>query len=94
MYCDQALSFVAHAAAQIYMLPELTRDSAISHAVLLPAHAGRSNLVTTWQVFPGRTEETYDMPLTRIVYIDASDFKEAKTSGYYGFCPQQPVMLK
>ena len=46
------------------------------------------------QVFPGRTEETYDMPLTRVVYIEASDFKESKPPGYYGFCPQQPVMLK
>ena len=34
------------------------------------------------------------MPLTRVVYIETSDFQEAKTPGYYGFCPQQPVLLK
>ena len=34
------------------------------------------------------------MPLTRVVYIEATDFREDKPKGYYGFCPQQPIMLK
>ena len=34
------------------------------------------------------------MPLTRVVYIETGDFQEAKTAGYYGFCPQQTVLLK
>ena len=34
------------------------------------------------------------MPLTRVVYIEAADFREDKPKGYYGFCPQQPIMLK
>ena len=46
------------------------------------------------QVFPGRSEATYDVPLTRIVYIEASDFREADVKGYYGLAPGKTAMLK
>ena len=49
---------------------------------------------TAVQTFPGRSEEVYDMSLTRVVYIEATDFREDKPKGYYGFCPEQPIMLK
>ncbi len=46
------------------------------------------------QVFPGRSEETYDVPLTRTVYIEASDFRESDVKGYYGLAPGKTAMLK
>ena len=46
------------------------------------------------QVFPGRTDETYPVPLTRVVYIAAEDFREVDSKGYYALAPQKEVMLK
>ncbi|BDA41649.1 Glutamine-tRNA ligase [Coccomyxa sp. Obi] len=46
------------------------------------------------RVFPGRTEETYPVPLTRVVYIAAEDFREVDSKGYYALAPQKEVMLK
>ena len=34
------------------------------------------------------------MPLTRTVYIEASDFREADVKGYYGLAPGKTAMLK
>lgn len=45
-------------------------------------------------MFPGRTEETYELPLTRVVYIEQTDFREKKSKDYYGLALDQPAMLK
>ena len=46
------------------------------------------------QVFPGRSEDTYELPLTRTVYIEQTDFRERKAKDYYGLALDQPAMLK
>lgn len=46
------------------------------------------------KVFPGRSEETYDLPFGRIVFIEATDFKEEDAPGYYGLAPGKSVMLR
>lgn len=45
-------------------------------------------------VFPGRSEETYKVPFTRVVYIEATDFRETDSKGYYGMAPGKSVMLR
>ena len=54
-------------------------------------HAGPSARA---QVFPGRSEETYMVPLTREVWIEETDFREADVKGYYGLAPGKSAMLK
>lgn len=46
------------------------------------------------KVFPGRTDETYDLPFSKIVYIEETDFREEDEKGYYGLAPQKSVMLR
>jgi hypothetical protein len=46
------------------------------------------------QVFPGRSEESYPVALTRVVYIEATDFREVDAKGYYGLAPNKSCMLK
>ena len=46
------------------------------------------------QVFPGRSDEAYELPLTRTVYIEQADFREHKVKDYYGLTLDQPAMLK
>eukprot|EP01024_Parvocaulis_polyphysoides_P045998 TRINITY_DN4316_c0_g1_i5.p2 TRINITY_DN4316_c0_g1~~TRINITY_DN4316_c0_g1_i5.p2 ORF type:complete len:237 (-),score=23.80 TRINITY_DN4316_c0_g1_i5:86-694(-) len=46
-------------------------------------------------IFPGWTKDsTYKTPLTKIAYIEQSDFREKKEKGFFGLCPEQSVMLK
>lgn len=46
------------------------------------------------KVFPGRSEEGYSVPFTRVVYIEATDFREADSKDYYGMAPGKTVMLR
>ena len=39
-------------------------------------------------------EEPYELPLTRVVYIDRDDFREQDSKGYYGLAPGKSVMLR
>ena len=39
-------------------------------------------------------EEPYELPLTRVVYIDREDFREEDSKGYYGLAPGKSVMLR
>ena len=48
----------------------------------------------TAQVFPGRSEDSYAAPLTRVVYIEHDDFREEDARGYYGLAPGKSVLLK
>ena len=45
-------------------------------------------------MFPGRSEESYAAPLTRVVYIEQDDFREEDVRGYYGLAPGKSVLLK
>ncbi|GAB4821823.1 hypothetical protein N2152v2_008869 [Parachlorella kessleri] len=44
--------------------------------------------------FPGRSQEGYPLPFTRVVYLDATDFREADSKDYYGLAPGKSVMLR
>lgn len=46
------------------------------------------------RVFPGRTEETYKVPFTKVVFIERTDFKMEDERGYYGLAPGKSVMLR
>ena len=46
------------------------------------------------KVFPGRTEETYPVPFSKIVYIESTDFRTEDAKGYYGLAPGKSVMLR
>ncbi len=43
--------------------------------------------------FPGRSEDTYSVPLTRVVYIESTDLMEVDEKDYYGLAPGMAVML-
>lgn len=44
--------------------------------------------------FPGRSDDTYRVPFTRTVYIEATDFREQDSKDYYGLAPGKSVMLR
>lgn len=46
------------------------------------------------QLFPGK-DDTYSVPLTRVVYIEADDFREEDPGKkYYGLAPGKSVLLR
>ncbi|KAK9832832.1 hypothetical protein WJX81_005150 [Elliptochloris bilobata] len=69
-------------------------------AVLRPLRLVLTNLAADHReevaakVFPGRSEDTYAAPLTRVVYIEQDDFREEDSRGYFGLAPGKSVMLK
>ncbi|GFR51525.1 hypothetical protein Agub_g13941 [Astrephomene gubernaculifera] len=47
------------------------------------------------RTFPGREgSEAYKVPLTRVVYIEATDFRLKDEKDYYGLAPGKSVMLR
>jgi len=46
------------------------------------------------KVFPGRSDSTYDAPLTRVIYVEHSDFREKDSKNYFGLAPGKTVMLR
>lgn len=44
--------------------------------------------------FPGRSEEGYMVPFTKVCYIEATDFRETDAKDYYGLAPGKSVMLR
>lgn len=44
--------------------------------------------------FPGRSDETYKLPFTRVVYMEATDFKEVDEKEYYGLAPNKSIMFR
>ena len=51
-------------------------------------------MLLVMQLFPGK-EETYSVPFTRVVYIEADDFREEDPGKkYYGLAPGQAVLLR
>lgn len=79
---------------------DLDVHSARSLAVLRPLKLVITNLSESHfesfhaKRFPGRSEETYAVPLTRIVYIESTDFKETDEKDYYGLAPGKSIMLR
>ena len=46
------------------------------------------------QLFPGK-DDTYAVPFTRVVYIEADDFREEDPGKkYYGLAPGKSVLLR
>lgn len=44
---------------------------------------------------PGRLEsQAYDLPFSRVVYIEASDFRLQDSKDYYGLAPGKSAMLR
>lgn len=44
--------------------------------------------------FPGRGAGTYDIPFSKVVYIEEGDFKEADEKGFFGLAPGKEVRFK
>lgn len=44
--------------------------------------------------FPGRSEEGYTVPFSKVCYIEATDFRETDAKDYYGLAPGKSVMLR
>lgn len=44
--------------------------------------------------FPGRSEAGYNVPFTRVVYIERGDFRPRDEKDYYGLAPGKAVMLR
>jgi len=43
--------------------------------------------------FPGK-DETYQVPFTRVVYIEQDDFREQDQKKYFGLAPGKSVLLR
>jgi glutaminyl-tRNA synthetase len=44
--------------------------------------------------FPGRSDDGYKVPFTKLVYIENTDFRETDEKNYYGLAPGKSVMLR
>ena len=44
--------------------------------------------------FPGRGDASYEVPFSRVCYIEQSDFQTADSKDYYGLAPGKTVMLR
>lgn len=79
---------------------DLDASSARSLAVLRPLRVVITNLPDDHmeeveaKCFPGRSEEGYKVPFSRVVYIESTDFREEDSKDYYGLAPGKTVMLR
>lgn len=44
--------------------------------------------------FPGRGDEGYMVPFSKVCYIEATDFREADAKDFYGLAPGKSIMLR
>lgn len=44
--------------------------------------------------FPGRGEEGYMVPFSKVCYIEATDFRETDAKDFYGLAPGKSIMLR
>ena len=74
-----------------------TVKSAFSLMIALP-----TALLLIWRLtstdlqvfpFPGR-DETYQVPFTKVVYIEQDDFREQDQKKYFGLAPGKSVLLR
>ena len=79
---------------------DLDANSPRALAVLLPLRVVITNLPDAHyeeveaKYFPGRSEEGYKVPFTKVVYIESTDFREEDARDYYGLAPGKTVMLR
>lgn len=45
-------------------------------------------------VFPGRSPDTYPVPFSATVYIEATDFRLQDAKDFYGLAPGKSAMLR
>mmetsp|Transcript_9586 Transcript_9586/g.20421 ORF Transcript_9586/g.20421 Transcript_9586/m.20421 type:complete len:801 (+) Transcript_9586:112-2514(+) len=85
---------------EYHIRTDLDATSPRTLAVLRPLRIVITNLPESHfeecdaKVFPGRSEDSYKVPFTRVVYIEETDFKEADEKDYYGLAPGKAVMLR
>ena len=85
---------------EYHVRSDLDATSERALAVLRPLKVVISNVpddhmeYVTAQVFPGRSEDGYQVPFTKIVYIESTDFRKEDAKGYYGLAPGKTVMLR
>jgi glutaminyl-tRNA synthetase len=83
-----------------YIRTDLDATSPRVLAVLRPLRLVITNLApghveqVRARSFPGRTDDTYEAPFSRVVYIEASDFRTEDARDYYGLAPGKTVMLR
>lgn len=46
------------------------------------------------KLFPGRSEEGYKVPFTKVIYIEDTDFRESDAKDYYGLAPGKSAMVR
>ena len=79
---------------------DLDATSERALAVLRPLKVVIDNLPDDYveqvqaKVFPGRSEDTYPVPFSKVVYIESTDFRTEDAKGYYGLAPGKSVMLR
>eukprot|EP00210_Caulerpa_lentillifera_P001376 g1324.t1 len=79
---------------------DLDSNSPRTMAVLRPLKILITNMADDHQelvkgkMFPGRNEESYDLPFAKTLYIEETDFREQDEKGYYGLAPGKSVMLR
>ncbi|KAL6782008.1 TSQ1 [Auxenochlorella protothecoides x Auxenochlorella symbiontica] len=79
---------------------DLDATSARRLAVLRPLRITITNLAeghreeVEAQDFPGRGGGVYTVPFTRVVYIEATDFREQDSKDFYGLAPGKTIMLR
>ncbi len=85
---------------EYHVRSDLDTTSERALAVLRPLRIVISNLPdnhmesVTAKVFPGRSEDGYSIPFTKVVYIESTDFKKEDVKGYYGLAPGKTIMLR
>ncbi|GAX82347.1 hypothetical protein CEUSTIGMA_g9776.t1 [Chlamydomonas eustigma] len=85
---------------EYHIRSDLDATSPRTLAVLRPLKVVITNLDNSHiehfqaRLFPGRSEDTYSIPLTRVVYVEETDFKEVDEKDYYGLAPGKTIMLK
>lgn len=85
---------------EYHVRADLDATSERALAVLRPLKVVISNLpddhmeFVEAKIFPGRSEEGYQIPFTKIVYIESTDFRKEDSKGYYGLAPGKTIMLR
>ena len=95
---------VSHRALDAAARADADARSPRALAVLAPLEVELTNLnadhLKTYRgrVWPNKpvedNNETYELPLTRTVYIEATDYRVEDAKGYYGLAPGKSVMLR
>lgn len=83
-----------------FVRTDLDANSPRALGVLRPLRVVISNLPDSHfeeveaKFFPGRSDNAYKVPFTKVVYIESTDFRETDEKNYYGLAPGKSVMLR